>query len=718
MTPRSSLRFTYYAAAILLLPLVTLWRHDDPLFSPLWQSDPWFYLGYFRDLVNFKRDLFPGFYYGSRLSWILPGCLAHWVLPPLFANAVLHLVVHTVATASLFRILRSTAGVRAAFLTAILFSANPWFWAVTGWDHVTGAAIAYLLLGMACLTTAAERPSRRWPLALAGMSLTGAVIAHLFLAAFLPLVLLYYAGMVWARRAPLKPTLIHAAIWLAVGFLSLTAPLCAINGFLIDGNFWFWSPSFRTASAVVHSYAWPESIWYEHRLVPWLWLPIASAAVAVVSICRWRSAVKRRDVAGLMASAQLLLALAFMAAMQARGITLLGHYYYACYLFPFAFPVIGHRFWRAAEKMQARTYVAACAVALVLAAAAWYDPASHPAPGRLAWLIAAAFGVLAASLALRKWPAGVFLGIAGFVVLMFATYNGSNQSGRLHATRAEYQRVMDARQRIEKRRGDSPILFWYDKEEPAFHEYCALNGTYISEFARIGEDFPSGCPERAGQGTMVVVSSWREGSAKIARSALDRCWSGTGLKAVITDTFVGSQASHPYAISLLDAETDHSVQRPLSVSFGLSPRKGVLQLAPNATQDEPLPLDRWYPTPGTLQSATFEGIEVQTPRGSAAYAMTYPALVMPAAGRYRFALRYSTRSGQFAFGGFPADESRWLASVLCRPTWGKHGEEAAFFLDLNQGDSVILRIANSNSKDRPSSFTIEDVMVYLFAAAR
>jgi hypothetical protein len=718
MTPRSRPRLTYYAAAILLLPLVALWRHDDPLFSPLWQSDPWFYLGYFRDLVNFTRDLFPGFYYGSRLSWILPGWVAHRILPPLFANAVLHLGVHTVATVSLFWILRSTAGVRAAFLTAILFSTHPWFWCATGWDHVTGAAIAYLLLGMACLAAAAEMPSRGWLPTLAGMSLTGAVIAHLFLAAFVPLVLLYYAGMVWARRAPLKPTFIRAALWLAAGFLVLTVPLCAINGFLIDGNFWFWSPSFRTASFVMHSYIWPESIWREHRLVPWLWLPIASAAVAVVSFCRWRGVVKHRDIAGLMVSVQLLLAFAFMAAMQVQGVTLLGHYYYACYLFPFAFLVIGHSFWRAAKKMQARTYLVACAAVLVLAAAAWYDPASHPAPGRLAWLIAAAFGALAASLALRKWPAGVFFGIAGFVVLMFATYNGSNQSGRLHATRAEYQRVMDARQRIEKRRGDSPILFWYDKEEPAFHEYFALNASYMAEFARISEHFPSGCPERADKGTMVVVSSWMEGAAKIAQSALDRCWSGTGLKAVITDTFVGSQGPHPYVISLLSAEADYSVLRPLSVSFGLSPRKGVLQLSPNATQDDPLPLDLWYPSPGTLQSVTFEGIEVQTPRGGTAYAMTYPSLVMPTTGRYRFVLRYSPRSGQFAFGAFPADESRWLAVVQSRRTWGKHGQEAAFALDLNQGDSVILRIANSNSKDRPSSFTIEDVMVYLFAPAR
>jgi hypothetical protein len=717
MPPRTSPRFPYYAAAILLLPLLALWHHDDALFSPLWQSDPWFYLGYFRDLVNFKRDLFPGFYYGSRLSWILPGYLAHWILPPLFANAVLHLGVHTVATASLFRILRSTAGVRAAFLTAILFSANPWFWCATGWDHVTGAAIAYLLLGMACLAAAVEMPSRGWPLTLAGMSLAGAVIAHLFLAAFVPLVLLHYAGMVWERRAPLKPTLIRAAPRLAVGFLAATVPLCAINGFLIDGNFWFWSPSFRTASAVMQNYIWPESIWREHQLVPWLWLPIACAAVAVVSVCRWRSAVRLRDFAGLMASVQLLLAIVFMAAMQLRGITLLGHYYYACYLFPFGFLVIGNSFWRAAEKMQGRLYAVACAAALVLTAAAWYDPASHPAPGEPAWL-AAGFGALAVSLALRKRPAGTFLAIAGFVVLMFAAYDGSIYFAPLHATREQYSRVMNARARIEQRRGDSSILFWYDKQEPAYHEYYALNATYMAEFARIGEHFPSGCPERVAKGNLVVVSSQQGGVAEIAQSALDRCWSGTGLRAVVADTFVGSRGPHPYTVALLGTETDYSVLRPLSLTFGLSSGKGILQLVPNPTHEEPLPLYLWSFSPGAVQSLTSEGIEAQTPGGRTAYAFTYPVLEMPATGRYRFVLRYSPRSGQFVFGGFPADESRWLASVQSQHTWGKPGEEAAFSLELNRGDSVILRIANSNSEDRPSSFTIEDVLVYLLASAQ
>jgi hypothetical protein len=199
---------------------------------------------------------------------------------------------------------------------------------------------------------------------------------------------------------------------------------------------------------------------------------------------------------------------------------------------------------------------------------------------------------------------------------------------------------MDARRRLERWRGDSPILFWYDKQEPAFFEYSALNATYLSEFSRISEHFPSGCPERSTKGSLVVVSSWQRGVAKIARSAMDRCWSGTGLKAVIQDTFAGSQGPHPYTIALLDNEIDYSVLRPLSVTFGPSPGKGSLQVVQNATRDEPLPLYLWSSSQGAVQSLTSEGIEAQTPGGRSDYAFTYPALEMPATGRYRFVLRY------------------------------------------------------------------------------
>src|SRR5215471_19341269 len=95
-----------YRAALLLLPIVVLWYQDNSLFPPPGQIDTWVYLGFFRNLVNFKRDLFAGTYYGSRLTWILPGWVVHSLLPPVAASAALHLSVLLTAVLSLFETLR------------------------------------------------------------------------------------------------------------------------------------------------------------------------------------------------------------------------------------------------------------------------------------------------------------------------------------------------------------------------------------------------------------------------------------------------------------------------------------------------------------------------------------------------------------------------------------------------------------------------------------
>ena len=707
MSLRPGSRLAYYAA-ILLLPVAVLWRHDDALFSPLWYADTWFYLGYFHNLVNFKRDLFPDFYYGSRLSWILPGYLVHWIFRPLVANAVLHLAAHTVAVASLFRILRSSTGVRAAFLTTLFYSVNPWVWTASGWDYPAAGAIAYLLLGMALLASAAERPFSRWRVMAAGACLAGTIFVQLFMGIFVPLVLLYYAGMVWARKFPLRATLTRAAISLAIGFAAVTVPLCVINGFFIDGNFWFWSPSFRTAGRVMQNYTWVESIWARGRLTPWLWFFFLAAAVGLTFVLRWRNAVRRRDISGLLVSIVFIALFGFMAAMQALGYTWLGHSYYACYLFPFAFLVYGHSFYHAAEKLRPVSYLLACAGSLLLAAATWYDPYQHPLPGGTIWLLAAG-AALAASLALPKQPASVFIAAAGFAILTYGTYDGQDQSDRLHARRDQYLRVMNARQRIEQRRDGAPILFWYDRSEPAFHEYFALNSTYMAEMARISDHFPEGCPEHWDAGTMIAVVDNRADAAQTAQSALNRCQSTAGLKVAIDEVFPAGPSANPYTVSLLDVQSDYSWLRPLSASFSGSPAKGKLELAQQETQ---LPMDLWKSAQGTVQSTIAGGLGIRTAKYKYAYALTYPAMSVPVAGRYYFVLRYSLRSGHVAFGGFPGDDSRWLAVVKSRANLAKHAD-MVFSLDLHQGDTVILRLANDNWYDRSSVFTIEGTMAFL-----
>jgi len=76
--------------------------------------------------------------------------------------------------------------------------------------------------------------------------------------------------------------------------------------------------------------------------------------------------------------------------------------------------------------------------------------------------------------------------------------------------------------------------------------------------------------------------------------------------------------------------------------------------------------------------------------------MSYPPLVAPATGRYRFALQYSHRSGQFCFGARPSDDSRYLAADAVGHRAG-NVRELCFWLDLKRGETVLLRVANNNN---------------------
>jgi hypothetical protein len=219
-----------YVVAVLLLPLLVLWHRDNVLYSPPLHTDPWFYLGFFKDLVDFKRDLFPGSHMGSRYSWILPGYLVHLLFSPVAANFILHLTVHSIAVLSLFSILRATAGARAAFLTAMVFSLHPWLWAATRWDYVDGPDIAYCLLAMALLTRSARQPVRRGSLLLAGMALAGMLYTNLSWITIAPLLLLYYIALVRAwHRTPMIRSLLAACLWSGAGFGIVTVAFCGVN---------------------------------------------------------------------------------------------------------------------------------------------------------------------------------------------------------------------------------------------------------------------------------------------------------------------------------------------------------------------------------------------------------------------------------------------------------------------------------------------------------
>jgi hypothetical protein len=684
-----------YAIAVLLLPVLVLCWRDDPLYSPLWQSDPWFYLGYFRNLVNFKRDLFPGFYYGSRLSWILPGYVVHSAFSPLIANAILHLTVHSIAALSLFSILRSTVGLRSAYLTAMVFSFHPWLWCATGWDHVNGAAIAYYLLAMALLTRAALQPVRKGSLVLAGMALAAAVYAHLFLVAFTPLLLFHYMGLtgVWNGKHIIR-SISNLGRWLGAGFVAFTVPLCAVNYLLVDGNPWFWTPSFRTAQSVMRNYIWGEGILVDGKLAPFLWFVVAGSVTAIlVLLTRW----KRRthgSRAGLLFPAQLLLANALMIYLQSRGVTLLGHYYYACYLLPFVLLVFGASFWQAAETIHQRTYVITCLIATLLFGALWYDPATHPLDKLLpVWgQLLSAGAILALAFSLRQRKAGTYLAIAGLARLTSADYTGTFKFVDLHGTRAEYVRIMQARQRIEEHRSGAPIAFWYDKREPEFFEYFALNATYLAEFSRISEGFPEGCTAPLDPRTLIVVTSKKEHAVELAGSTLSECWRPFGLHPAVDSIEMVPSRGGPYSLATFRAEAGASPPYPrgeLVKTVALE----QMQFGDSKASFEKTP----------------DGLEVNTPPGFGAFAARVPLGLDPHAPvPLEVRVRMRVWEGKVGLGILDSASKTFLREV---PVWPLR-QMMELVLPLPSpplvGDLVVCNLATAGA---PSSVLVESVEI-------
>jgi hypothetical protein len=721
---------TSYLIAVLLLPLVVLWRQDNTLFTPPGQIDPWFYLGFFRNLASFKRDLFPGTYYGSRLSWILPGYIVHSLFPSLAANCVLHLGVQSVAVFSLFSTLRFTVGLRSAFLTAIVFCANPQLCYATGWDYADGAGIAYCLLTMALLTLAAVKPVRKWTLFLAGMALAALVYSNLFWIALAPLLPLYYLVLAWAwHRTPLIHAALSLCLWLGAGCVVLSVILGGMN-YLLDGNFWFYGPSVAAARGLMaHSNPWFLSIWID-GLAPWLWFTaIAGATAAILLWSQLRSAATGHNAASLLYSGQLLAALAFMGYEQNRGVPVLGIYYYSSLLLPFVFLVIGVSFWPAAEKIGRTGYVLICCVAVVVFGSVWGDYAGHILPiwpAAIPQTALAGGSALAMALVLRRRTAGILLAIAGFAVLTsevrftsiapFTSEIRNQIPIGSHGYRQDYERLMHARERIESIRNGHVIRFWYDAHEPGLLDYYALNSTYLYEYALLSTNFPQGaCSKEIEAGSVVVVLSSNARMPDTARSALGDCWRRFGVKPVVAEVDVQQRAGGPYTMAMLKAEADLSTRRPLRAVFN-SAGRADLQLVENSTEPVPFPLDRWTVCDRKSDAPTMQagsrGAAVRTPRSQYAFALTYGPLVAPENGRYRFALQYRPGSGQFCFGARFADESGWLGTDIAGHPAGSH-REMAFWVDLKGGEPIFLRIANNNyTGDGAASFLMEEVTAF------
>jgi 4-amino-4-deoxy-L-arabinose transferase-like glycosyltransferase len=670
--------------ALLLTPIIVLWRQDNSLYTGAGYIDPWLYYGFFRNLAEFKGTLFFGTYYGSRLSWLLPGWAAHSVLPPLMASAVLHLLVHSIATVSFFTVLRRIAGLRAAFLTALVFSLHPWLWAATGWDYLDGAGIAYCLLSFAFLTTAVHHRKPVW-LFLAGVALSATIYTNLFLIVLAPLPVLYYFALAHLEtETPLRKSLPGFALWAGAGFLTVTVLLGAVN-VVLDGHFWFYAPSVLAAMRLLADRnPWLGTVWTDHGLASYLWIAVVALFASVAALTEWRRGLSVR----LILAAQFLIALLLLVVLQLRGTPTLSLSYYASYLLPFAFLAIGAIFFQSIDTLTERAYLGLCGGTMAVGAIVWGDYSARflpawPTAHVLVAIVCAA--VLAAAYLLRNRGVGAGLALAGLFILT-AEVRIVYQDPHLH--RMGEERLGFNRSLVEAERKTQPAKFWYNESDPAASaDARALVSTYIGMASLLGTAFPADkCNDTVEPGTLVGILSSAPDVANTARRALAECWTPLGMQ------------PEP-------AGADRIRGRPAPYMF-LRFRAAVAPGA-RAAFEVPTP-ERWLAEKDAEAKSSGGQVDLRTPSAGYGLALVSPAFDAPVDGRYRFALRYRAGAGHIAFGVLDSDDRTWLErDVEERRLGGEH--ELSVWVELDAGDRVRLAVANCHWASRPSSAIITKV---------
>jgi hypothetical protein len=741
-----------YVAALLSLPLLVLWSQDNALFTGYGYIEPWVYFGYFRNLVEFKRNLFPGNPHGAQLSWLLPGAAFHLLFAPVMATRLLHLGVHTLATMSLFLTLKWTAGARRAFVAAMVFSVNPWLWAAAGWDYVDGIGIAYSLLTMALLTWAALAPQRRIALIAAGITLAALLLTGAGWLALAPLLPLYYAGLMrtW-HRIPLQRSFLALCVWFGTGCAAGVVGFGVINYFLegrslpesLPSRGWLataaavgalaavlvvWRKTARIIfkpvlssilflgvlawiayAAIIPGSGSPasrlEGLWAQQAPSPWLLFPmLAMAAALAILFSEKRNAGPEISVR-LLFALQLLCAFGWMAYAQMRGRPELGQVQYASKLLPFSFLVIGAGFWPDAEKVPKRDYLFFCCAAAAVLGYAWLGEGVQGA-AHLAYAPWIGVAALLASLFRLPLPEYLICSLGGF--FLFTALGVGARFGGIdaHAFRNQLQALSNARERIETNRRGKLVRFWYDGKDPAPANAVALAATYLDE-----ENLLNRSSSKPSCNTDV---SPPELVASI-EPTLSACWSENGLRAIRVETDAVGHGSASYEMALLRVETAPGAWRPMLPEF--QPHSpGILRETPDAGSPPEFPLQDWALPPGkeTLGElrAAPAGLNLRTRVGPKLVAAVFPAMTVRVAGRYRFALRYSPGAGAVALGvhlgNGGRDGGRWLVSSA-QPAWTGNDYEMTCWVDLAANQELQLALINNSDARRPASLLLKSL---------
>ena len=702
-----------FAYLIALLPALILPWNASYIYTPVGYLDPWIYYGYMRHLGAMKA-LFPNTYYGSRLSWILPGALVRWVLPAVPANYVLHLAVFFTAVFSLYWILKQAFGARVAVLSAICMAVYPYFWSAVGGDYVDGAGIAYYLLTMALVFSAARQPRRYIPLIAAGAAYAGVIYSNLVWVAFSPAFFGFYLWSLAETGARnVWKAIFRFILWFGLGWAAVSVALGTANQ-MLEGNFWFYAPSLRFARSMAgiknpwkaDSYAWLVDGY-------WLILPFLGCLAALVVCARlWRGG--RGDLR-LFFALNMFYSAGVLIYMEARGNPVLQYMYYASYMIPSAVLVLGPVLFASVSALRESSFRLLLGAALGISLCSWAFT-NHPAisgftSAHQKAMLVAGIGIVGAGIALARYSRAALLGLTGLALIWVVP---QISSGVVTNAAEEYRRIAAGMDAIEQVRDGQALKFWFDGNDTYLKEFNSLNSCYLWAYSRINFQFP--LLEKTAEfedGTLIVVPSSKPDVAAEAAAA----FSGRTSVAIPAGRTRIESGGRGYWLHFFRIGPDPSRLVPLEVSFDQGDSAGRMDVGPAGPREFPLQLDRWRTCLESeitgLVRQSVDGVLIDTANERLDPCRMYSQLIADRRGTYRFVFKYQLLQGDVAFGALREDK-KVLLQVAGHPSREGGDLVKEFALTLDQGQAIWLLAANIRGSDSPSRFVIKQVTAYRF----
>ncbi len=307
-------------------------------FPPFELLDSWIYTSYMWDWKNQIADFGPT-YYGSRLSWFLPGIVFQSILPAATANICFKLTVSALLALGCGVIIYRGKGLAAALLAVGLSVLCPQIIVALHSDYVDTGVIMYGVLTLACITLAKD--SRKWPgwIFLAGLCFTGMAICNLstLTAPGVGIALFHLVWLRWSfKRQAICVGLYLAAAGLlivAIDFISRRAG--ASTHFLkpqIDMLFYM--------NGLKDSNPWSPKNWDWITSAVWLVLPVCSLLCGLFRslVAPATDATARHLTLALTCGLAASLGTAFIFELRGMGVLLL--YYYVTFHLCLAVPLL------------------------------------------------------------------------------------------------------------------------------------------------------------------------------------------------------------------------------------------------------------------------------------------------------------------------------------------------------------------------------------------